>query len=194
MQRTLVIAIAISNVNVIVAHRTCSSSDPSNIRLTIWSTSTRPTPPFTPTCHACTEETRDNLPGPGRALDNLYQFLGRKLERWLGVIADKAGFGPAAGRRVEKAMKVIYDWDRAEIWRKCGLSIPVHWAKLRFEHVEVAKREVRQGCKALTKYSQCVSNVTNASLFFYVSPSNAFSILKGQLSPRRNIVHCQLSS
>lgn len=109
-----------------------------------------------PLTRTYTDETADNLPGPGRGLDNLYQFLGQKLERGLGVVADKAGFGPAAaGRRVEKAALVAQYRRRSN-----GLL-----EKLK---LEAAKRDVRQGCKALIKYSQWVSNVLNAFLLFFV--------------------------
>jgi hypothetical protein len=46
-----------------------------------------------------TEATESDLPGPGRGLDKLYQFAGRKLERTIGEMADGLGFGPAAAER-----------------------------------------------------------------------------------------------
>lgn len=43
-----------------------------------------------------TNSTVSNLPGPGRVLGNLYSFAGQHLERRLGNVAQKAGFGPEA--------------------------------------------------------------------------------------------------
>lgn len=45
-------------------------------------------------------ETVDDLPGPGRTLDkHFYQLLGRRLEKTLGNTADRLGFGPNAIER-----------------------------------------------------------------------------------------------
>lgn len=49
-------------------------------------------PRFIPLSRTYTDETMDNRPGAGRALDNVYQYLGRKLERGLGNLAEWAGF------------------------------------------------------------------------------------------------------
>lgn len=43
-----------------------------------------------------TNATAPNLPGTGRVLGNLYESSGKRLERALGDIARKAGFGPEA--------------------------------------------------------------------------------------------------
>lgn len=44
-----------------------------------------------------TNDTASDLPGPGRTLDRLYQFAGRKLERAIGQIAHRVGYdGPYA--------------------------------------------------------------------------------------------------
>lgn len=40
--------------------------------------------------------TISNNIGPGRVLGNLYSYAGQNLERALGQVAHKAGFGPAA--------------------------------------------------------------------------------------------------
>ena len=45
---------------------------------------------------ASTNETADNIPGPGRILGNLYRLLGQKLEEGLGSLAGKFGHGPRA--------------------------------------------------------------------------------------------------
>ena len=43
-----------------------------------------------------TNYTMSNLVGPGRVLGNLYSSLGRRLERYIGASAHKAGYGPSA--------------------------------------------------------------------------------------------------
>lgn len=43
-----------------------------------------------------TNLTADDLPGPGRLLGNLYVALGTPLERRIGQLADKLGYGPRA--------------------------------------------------------------------------------------------------
>lgn len=54
-----------------------------------------------------TNDTASNLPGPGRVLGNVYSSAGRRLERAVGVVAHKAGFGPNA------TYKKIQELDRA---------------------------------------------------------------------------------
>lgn len=53
---------------------------------------------FRDTCtsYSSTNDTRSNLPGPGRVLGNFYSYAGRNIERAAGIIAHKAGFGPEA--------------------------------------------------------------------------------------------------
>ena len=48
------------------------------------------------TFYSSTNDTASNLPGPGRLLGNAYSYAGRRLERAVGVVAHKAGFGPNA--------------------------------------------------------------------------------------------------
>lgn len=43
---------------------------------------------------ASSNETADNLPGPGRILGNVYVSLGRRLERGVARVAGRMGFGP----------------------------------------------------------------------------------------------------
>lgn len=43
---------------------------------------------------ASSNETADNLPGPGRLLGNLYDSAGRRLEGGLGRVAVQMGHGP----------------------------------------------------------------------------------------------------
>ena len=39
-------------------------------------------------------ETEDDLPGPGRTLGKLYNFLGQKVENGLSKAAESMGYGP----------------------------------------------------------------------------------------------------
>lgn len=43
---------------------------------------------------ASSNETADNLPGPGRLLGNLYEGIGRRLENGLGRVAVRMGLNP----------------------------------------------------------------------------------------------------
>ena len=43
-----------------------------------------------------TNYTTSNNIGPGRVLGNFYSYTGRNLERVVGQVAHKAGFGPTA--------------------------------------------------------------------------------------------------
>lgn len=58
-----------------------------------------------------TSSTVSNLAGPGRVLGNFYSFTGKRLERTLGNIAHKAGFGPEA---IYHKIRILYleDWKR----------------------------------------------------------------------------------
>ena len=52
---------------------------------------------------AGSDETADNLPGPGRLLGNFYSLVGRKLEAELGHTAQRLGFGPqAVAKKIQK--------------------------------------------------------------------------------------------
>lgn len=45
---------------------------------------------------ASSNETADDLPGPGRTLGKLYSFIGTKIERGLGRAAERIRYGPRA--------------------------------------------------------------------------------------------------
>lgn len=66
-----------------------------------------------------TNSTASNLPGPGRVLGNFYRVTGRRLERTLGDLAHKAGFGPEA---IYQQISTLYleDW---KIYGKKGETI-----------------------------------------------------------------------
>lgn len=48
---------------------------------------------------ASSNETVDNIPGPGRNLGNVYLYFGRKLETLLNAMAKSRGAGPVNVRR-----------------------------------------------------------------------------------------------
>ncbi|KAI5116344.1 hypothetical protein M0805_005819 [Coniferiporia weirii] len=57
---------------------------------------------------ASSNETADNILGPGRILGNVLSSSGRRLERRLGIIADNLGFGPrATAVRIQRRRKAI---------------------------------------------------------------------------------------
>lgn len=60
-----------------------------------------------------TNSTASNLVGPGRVLGNFYSVTGRRLERALGGIAHRAGFGPEA---IYERISTLY----LEDWKKDG--------------------------------------------------------------------------
>lgn len=79
-----------------------------------------------------------NLPGPGRVLGLLNSIIGRYLERWICVLADKNGFGPnATARRIEG------------IVTNCA-GCPSSRKKSRL------KNKLRKTCKKLVRFLQCV--------------------------------------
>ena len=101
-------------------------------------------------------ETLDNLPGPGRGLDQVYQFLGRKLERGIGVTAEKAGFGPeGVEKRIKRASEFIeFPVDvriRKAEERRIGVSASKQLVKQR---LAVAEKAAVKGCDDLTMYSR----------------------------------------
>ena len=97
-----------------------------------------------------TNATADNLPGPGRALDNLYQSLGRRFESIANRLAVKAGLGPAA--QEAKIIQLIeyrhrYHWDQYR--RNHGLHVSV----INRENPEKYWKDINVGCKRLIKYT-----------------------------------------
>jgi hypothetical protein len=99
--------------------------------------------------------TEDNRPGPGRGLDQIYQYLGRHLDRGMGVVMDKLGHGPAAAER--RALKAI------ELLSPDGFyRIKVVRGKRRVKvltpsEIEQAERQIRKVCERLAEYSRCVA-------------------------------------
>jgi hypothetical protein len=96
--------------------------------------------------------TMSNLPGPGRLLDKFYQSSGRELEKSLGKLADRAGFGPAAAERSV----------RDEIMRCYEQLLEVRDVELsqqKFDWIRLpgAEATVRKACRKLLRYTQYAS-------------------------------------
>ena len=99
------------------------------------------------------EATEANLPGPGRALDNLFRFSGEHVERRLGKLADRMGFGPAAmERRLIRAAECIALQGAYQVG-KDGRSRFITFTD---ERKVKAGKEVRRSCKLLVQYLQYV--------------------------------------
>jgi hypothetical protein len=98
--------------------------------------------------------TMDNLPGPGRGLDQLFQYLGRRFDRSLAIGMDKLGFGPAATER--RALKSIKRLPQSGVYR---IKVVRGMNKIIVPSPsEIARREmeVRKCCKKLAKYLRFV--------------------------------------
>ena len=93
--------------------------------------------------------TTSDRPGPGRALDKVYQGTGRELERILGNIADRAGFGPVAVKRsIDTAIESNYN-ALLEVRGVDLSSQEYEWIKLPGTEGHVLK-----ACKKLLRYTQ----------------------------------------
>ena len=75
------------------------------------------------TFYSSTNDTASNLPGPGRLLGNAYSYAGRRLERVVGVVAHKAGFGPnAVYQKIQELNKI--GWRNDEKKRTSFFTFP----------------------------------------------------------------------
>ena len=75
------------------------------------------------TLYSSTNDTASNLPGPGRLLGNAYSYAGRRLERAVGVVAHKAGFGPnAVYQKIQELNKI--GWRNDEKKRTSFFTFP----------------------------------------------------------------------
>ncbi|THH07967.1 hypothetical protein EW145_g3035 [Phellinidium pouzarii] len=83
-----------------------------------------------------TNATADNLPGPGRILGNIYGFLGVRLERQLGRLADKMGYGPRA--------------TAIRIQRRRGI---INSASFSAYRIKVENKKLEEDCKRMLKYA-----------------------------------------
>ena len=103
-----------------------------------------------------TEATADNLPGPGRALDKLYQIAGRKLERLLATIADRIGFGPAAAQRgILRALRTLRP-EGYYIGLRSGSYI---WRHATNSQKKKAEKDLSRGYKKLIRYARYVPDL-----------------------------------
>lgn len=86
-----------------------------------------------------TNFTMSNLPGTGRILDKLYRAGGRKLERLLGGLAQRAGYGPVA---VSKRIRQLA-WDLSN---SSGTGLQSQPTKV--------QKELSELCRRLLHYAQ----------------------------------------
>lgn len=78
---------------------------------------------------ASSNETMDNLPGPGRVLGNFYTSAGRRLENEIGRVAVRLGCGPHIAAR--KIQEILNDKSLRSTQRL---------------------KKLRNSCKSLTRY------------------------------------------
>ena len=97
--------------------------------------------------------TMDNKPGAGRGMDKVYQFLGGHLERQVGLVMDRLGFGPAAAeRRALIAMKKLgIHYRCVQRWRRKNVV-----KVLTASEVSQLEKEIERCCKMLVGYLWCV--------------------------------------
>lgn len=73
---------------------------------------------------ASSNETADNLPGPGRLLGNLYSLVGTRIENRLGKVAVRLGRGPAATtmkiQRIRDDQSLGYFARRRQLRKNCN--------------------------------------------------------------------------
>ena len=95
----------------------------------------------------------DDLPGAGRGLDNIYQFLGARLDRFLGVVADNLGYGPAAEER--NAQSAI---SRLSAYRKLSTKVARGKLVVQISEADILRQEerFRKSCKKLAKHLRFV--------------------------------------
>jgi hypothetical protein len=96
-----------------------------------------------------TNATEDDRPGPGRGLDKLYQASGRKLERLLGVAAERMGFGPAATER--SIVNVMYRLRESGHYVERRFKSEV-WKPYTSKDKHKMDKKVMRRCKSLLKY------------------------------------------
>jgi hypothetical protein len=96
------------------------------------------------------DETKDNLPGAGRGLDQLYQLSGRAIERWISSLADKLGFGPAAAERLilRGIHEVHSEGCVRAVKRKRNRCILESW------RIRTAAKKISSGSQKLVKYAR----------------------------------------
>ena len=95
----------------------------------------------------------DDKPGAGRGMDKVYQFLGGHLERQVGVVMDRLGFGPAAAERralramekLDSRLRCVQEW---HMWRVA--KVLTASGVLRLE------KEIERCCKMLAGHLRCV--------------------------------------
>jgi hypothetical protein len=135
-----------------------------------------------------TNVTEDDRPGPGRALDNLFQFAGRKLEELLNMIAVRMGAGPVATEiKLAPVLRCLgSNWspDVAFTLTTTDMNNPY-----RQRLIKGWDKKADKNCKKILKYARYVSKTAPSREFF-----NRSDICADQMFPRHDSEHCSSSS
>lgn len=110
--------------------------------------------------------TADDLPGPGRALDRLYTYVGIRLEVFLGKVAVAVGKGPlVTARRIRRNREIMICMTRHGRRCHCEAQLPMSSGVVKRTHKKIDK-----DCKRLVRYVEYVSTsymvVQHADLSF----------------------------
>lgn len=122
---------------------------------------------------ASSTSTASNLPGPGRALDNLYGSVGRTIEAHLGRLAEKLGRGPRmAAVRIERRRSKV-------------LNFAGDGRKARTKTKKVVK-----DCKKLVGYVQWVPFPYHREAFTKVDPKIEYTLYSDASTRTNNSSLC----
>ena len=94
--------------------------------------------------------TADNRPGPGRGLDKLLQYLGHRLECFLGGALDKFGYGPAAEERT--ALSAISELATDRMYRVEIVRGKMVVQLINKAEVTRIERRIKRSCQKLAKH------------------------------------------
>ena len=96
------------------------------------------------------EETRDDLAGPGRGLDKLYQISGRAFERWINSLADRMGYGPnAAVRLILRGVAEVHSAGRVRVTKQTRIR---RMRILKSSRSRSGLKKISVGSRNLVKY------------------------------------------
>jgi len=90
--------------------------------------------------------TADNLPGPGRTLGLFFAYLGRNLERGMGALAARRGYGPDAVADAIACLRVHHQRTICDMY-----IAEVEQSGAVFEGSR--RRKLEKKCKKLVRYS-----------------------------------------
>jgi hypothetical protein len=96
-----------------------------------------------------TNATEDDRPGPGRALDKLFQLAGRRLERFLNTVAMRFGAGPvAAEERLIIALRGLgTNWSPDVVLLASNSTNSIHRKRKK-----LLDKLANEGCKRILRY------------------------------------------